>query len=93
MIKQRLILLLALLLMVILGLWYLQDLGSITITWIGYEIQFSILTGVILFLVFYFLFSIFLSSLFCIHNFILHTLSYFQGSKKSNENSEDGYDH
>lgn len=38
-----------------LGLWYLQDPGNITITWLGYEIQFSIVSLFVFFIILFLL--------------------------------------
>lgn len=75
------------------GLWYLQDPGNITITWLGYEVQFSIVTGFILFLLMYCLLSLFLCLISHMHGFVSHVLSYFRRPKDTKEKNDPLHDH
>ena len=53
--KWILFLLLSTVIFISLGLWYFQDPGSINITWLGYEIQLTLVAGFILLLFFFFI--------------------------------------
>lgn len=72
------------------GLWYLQDPGSITITWLGYEIQFSVIFGFIVLIILSFVGFIFIRLFYRLHSFIFYYLSFFQRSnnKERKENSD-----
>lgn len=68
-----------------LGLWYLQDPGNIMITWLGYEIQFSVLAGFILLILLYFILFICLRLLCCLGLMWHYCLSFFQRRKDRKE--------
>lgn len=85
--KQVLFVLCFFLVVAFLGVMYLFAPGNVTIVWLGYETQFSVIFGfcVLIFLVFFiFMFSKIISS---VHSFVVHTFSYFQKSKKKKEDS------
>lgn len=68
-----------------LGLWYLQDPGKITVTWLHYEIQCSIVTGFILLFFFTFLF---LRIVYYVRAIFSYGRSLFQRSKHGKEKCE-----
>lgn len=60
-----------------LGLWYLQDPGSITITWLGYEVQFSVIFGFIFFGLFYLFIFCLWRLLYYVYGVLFYGLSFF----------------
>lgn len=71
-----------------LGLFYLQYPGRIIIIWLGYEIEFSILTGIVLLFMLIFATLIFIRILYFIRSILCSFLSFFQKSKAQKEKSE-----
>lgn len=84
--KQILYLLLSLMAAALLGLWHLQAPGNVTITWLGYEVQFSVAVGFIFFIILYFIVYTGLRLFFRIRSALSYCFSFFQKSKDNKEN-------
>jgi len=83
--------LLSLLIVVIaasLGLWVLQDPGKIIITWLGYEVQLSVFSGFILFLILIFLGFIFFRLFYFLKSTACSCVLFFRSSKDKKEDHE-----
>jgi uncharacterized protein HemY len=70
----------------LLGLWYLQDPGNITITWLGYEIQFSVLASFVFLIILCFMTFIFLRLYYRFRSMCCYSLSFFLKQKDKKEN-------
>lgn len=69
-------------------LWYLKDTGNITITWLGYEIQFSVVFGFILIFVLMFVMYCLFYLIRGIRSIVFYGLSFFQKQTRKTETSE-----
>lgn len=72
----------------ILGLIYIFDPGNVTITWLNYEIQFSVIFGFFFLIVILFLLYMFSRIIYALRSFVVHCISYFQRSKEKDEHSQ-----
>lgn len=86
--KWVLYLLLFSVVMAFFGLWYLQDPGNIIITWLGYEVQFSVFSGFIFCIILYTVIFVFLRLFYRLRSFLSYCLLFFQRSKHKKDNSE-----
>ena len=68
-----------------LGIWYLRDPGSVTITWLDYEIQFSVISAFVFFTLLLIIIFIILRLFHRLHSFVSHCLSFFHRSRVKEE--------
>ena len=67
--------------LIALGFWYFQDQGSIQITWLGYEVELTVVVGIIVLLFFFFLVIVLTRLLQWFLGMPLRWLSFFRHSQ------------